>query len=467
MKEQTTKYVCSECGHKSIKWLGKCPLCNNWNTFEEEIETAPSRYDIQSHGNYTVQSTKPMKLSEISTAEEGRIKTNVGELDRVLGGGIVKGSLVLVGGDPGIGKSTLLLQICNKLSGDSTVLYVSGEESLQQIKIRANRLGIDADKLLIMAETDLDVILKTASSLNPSVMIIDSIQTIFRNEIASAPGSVGQVREVTHFLMRFAKENSIATFIVGHVTKDGNIAGPRMLEHMVDCVLYFEGQRTQSYRILRTVKNRFGSTNEIGVFEMKDNGLNEVENPSKMLLEERPENASGSTVVCTLEGTRPVLAEVQALCSPTGFGTPRRMATGIDFGRAFLLTAILEKQLSMPMQNHDVYINVVGGIKIVETATDLAVIMAIASNFKNFIIDSKTLILGEVGLTSEVRGVSFCEQRIAEAEKMGFEFCILPASNASAIAGKTKIKLLAVKNVGEAISYIRKIENYRNQNEQQ
>jgi len=461
-----SKYVCSECGHKTIKWLGRCPMCNNWNTFEEEVEVAPSRYDIQKTGILSGNSQKPLKLSEISTADEDRLKTNIGELDRVLGGGIVRGSLVLVGGDPGIGKSTLLLQICNRLSAESAVLYVSGEESMQQIKIRANRLGIDAEKLLIMSETNLDTIIKTASALNPAVMIIDSIQTIFRNEIASAPGSIGQVREVTHFLMRFAKENSIATFIVGHVTKDGNIAGPRMLEHMVDCVLYFEGQRTQSYRILRTVKNRFGSTNEIGVFEMKDTGLAEVENPSKMLLEERPENASGSTVVCTLEGTRPVLAEVQALCSPTGFGTPRRMATGIDFGRAFLLTAILEKQLSMPMQNHDVYINVVGGIKIVETATDLAVIMAIASNFKNFIIDSKTLILGEVGLTSEVRGVSFCEQRIAEAEKMGFEFCILPASNASSVTNKTKIRLLAVKNVAEAMAYIKKIENYRKENQQ-
>ena len=292
-------------------------------------------------------------------------------------------------------------------------------------------------------------------------MIIDSIQTIFKADIASAPGSITQVREVTHYLMRFAKENSIAVFIVGHVTKDGNIAGPRMLEHMVDCVLYFEGQRTQSYRILRTVKNRFGSTNEIGVFEMRDSGLTEVKNPSEMLLKGRPEKVSGSTVVCTLEGTRPVLAEVQALCSPSGFGNSRRMATGMDYSRAVLLCAILEKQLGYQLQNQDIYLNVVGGIRISDTATDLAVIIAVASNFKNFIIDSKTLILGEVGLTSEIRAISFCEQRIAEAEKMGFDYCLIPYSNMENIEKKTKMKLIPVKNVGEAIRCLDKINRLR------
>jgi len=312
-----------------------------------------------------------------------------------------------------------------------------------------------------MPQTDLDAILATSDAEKPQVMIIDSIQTIFKNDIASAPGSMTQVREITHHIMRYAKENNVAVFIVGHVTKDGNIAGPMMLEHMVDCVLYFEGERTQSYRVLRTIKNRFGSTNEIGVFEMKDAGLAEVKNPSEMLLSGRPEMVSGSTVVCTLEGTRTVLAEVQALCSPSGFGNARRMATGIDYSRAVLLSAILEKQLGMPLQNQDIYLNVVGGIKIVETATDLAVICAIASNFKNFIIDSKTLVLGEVGLTSEVRSVSFCEQRIAEAEKMGFEYCILPEANARTLTKKTKIKIIGVKNVSEAISTLKKISKSR------
>lgn len=461
--KQMTKFVCAECGYSTPKWLGKCPSCGNWNTFNEEKEIPPSRYNAITNKNYTSSST-PKKLSEIDINDNERLLSGIGELDRVLGGGIVKGSLVLVGGDPGIGKSTLLLQICDKINSKKGVLYVSGEESAQQIKIRASRLGINNENLLVLPETELDTILLSAQSQSPEVMIIDSIQTIFKEDITSAPGSVTQVREATHHLMRFAKENAIAVFIVGHVTKDGNIAGPRVLEHMVDCVLYFEGERTQSYRILRTVKNRFGSTNEIGVFEMKDTGLAEVKNPSQMLLEGRPQGVSGSTVVCTLEGTRPILAEVQALCSPTGFGNPRRMTTGIDFNRAVLLTAILEKQLGFPMQNQDVYINVIGGIKIVETATDLAVVTAIASNFKNFIIDSKTLILGEVGLTSEVRSIGFCEQRIAEAAKMGFDFCILPASNAASIGDRADIKLLPVKNVVEAIKYLKKIETFRTEN---
>lgn len=462
--KQSTKFVCCECGYSALKWLGKCPTCGNWNTFSEEIDLPPSRYDIPSQ---TIIKQAPKKLDDIETNSKERITSGISELDRVLGGGIVRGSLVLVGGDPGIGKSTLLLQISHKTSQENTVLYVSGEESAEQIKIRASRLNVKSDKLLIMSETELDTIILAADKCNPQIVIIDSIQTVFKNDISSAPGSITQVREATHHLMRYAKENDITIFIVGHVTKDGNIAGPRMLEHMVDCVLYFEGERTQSYRILRTVKNRFGSTNEIGVFEMKETGLDEVKNPSKMLLDGRPENASGSTVVCTIEGTRPLLAEVQALCSPTGFGNPRRMTTGIDFGRAVLLTAILEKQLGFPMQNQDVYINVVGGIKIVETATDLAVITAIASNFKNFVIDSKTLIIGEVGLTSEVRTVGFCDQRIAEAAKMGFDFCILPAGNASNFKDRTDIKLLPVKNVSEAIKYLKKIEEFRKKEQQQ
>ena len=459
--KQKTIYVCSECGYNSQKWLGKCPSCSSWNTFTEEDEPTLSRYEHKSP-SLSLPKESPKKICEISEEKESRIRSGIGELDRVLGGGIVNGSLILVGGDPGIGKSTLLLQISDLVSKDDSVLYVSGEESLQQIKLRATRLSIKSENLYILSETELDTILKFAHQSLPKVMIIDSIQTVFKNDISSAPGSVTQVREVTHHLMRFAKENGVATFIVGHVTKEGSIAGPRMLEHMVDCVLYFEGERTQSYRILRTVKNRFGSTDEIGVFEMKETGLSEVKNPSKMLLEGRPKDVSGSTVVCTLEGTRPLLAEVQALCSPTGFGNPRRMTTGIDFSRAVLLTAILEKQLGFPMQNHDVYINVVGGIKIIETATDLAVIMAIASNIKNFIIDSKTLILGEVGLTSEVRSVSYCEQRINEAEKMGFDYCILPEGNMQGLNKRENIKLLPVKNVAQAIIYLKKIEEKRN-----
>lgn len=447
--KSTVKYVCQECGYSSPKWLGKCPACNQWNTLSEEIELPKTKFDTSSATRTS--GTAPKKLSQITTDEEKRYKTYSKELDRVLGGGIVPGSLILVGGDPGIGKSTLLLQICNGLGKECDILYVSGEESEAQIKMRADRLGINTDKLLLMGETNLDNIIYHAKEAQPSVMIIDSIQTIFKADLTSAPGSVGQVREATHFLMRLAKENNISIFIVGHVTKDGNIAGPRVLEHMVDCVLYFEGERHQSYRILRTVKNRFGSTNEIGVFEMKDTGLSEVENPSQMLLAGRPKNASGSTVVCTLEGTRPVLAEVQALSTPTGFGNPRRMSTGFDFNRAVLLTAILEKKLNYGMQNLDIYVNVIGGLKINEPATDLAVITAIASSCKNFIIDSKTIILGEVGLTGEVRAVSYADRRINEAKKLGFERCIIPQSNMKGNENIKDIELIPVTTVKQAI----------------
>ena len=447
--KSTVKYVCQECGYSSPKWLGKCPACNQWNTLSEEIELPKTKFDTSSATRTS--GTAPKKLSQITTDEEKRYKTYSKELDRVLGGGIVPGSLILVGGDPGIGKSTLLLQICNGLGKECDILYVSGEESEAQIKMRADRLGINTDKLLLMGETNLDNIIYHAKEAQPSVMIIDSIQTIFKADLTSAPGSVGQVREATHFLMRLAKENNISIFIVGHVTKDGNIAGPRVLEHMVDCVLYFEGERHQSYRILRTVKNRFGSTNEIGVFEMKDTGLSEVENPSQMWLAGRPKNASGSTVVCTLEGTRPVLAEVQALSTPTGFGNPRRMSTGFDFNRAVLLTAILEKKLNYGMQNLDIYVNVIGGLKINEPATDLAVITAIASSCKNFIIDSKTIILGEVGLTGEVRAVSYADRRINEAKKLGFERCIIPQSNMKGNENIKDIELIPVTTVKQAI----------------
>ena len=448
------KFVCSECGYESLKWLGKCPSCNNWNTFTEEAEAPQGKYDVAKHA-FAVRS-KPQALSEIGESEGERIATGNTELDRVLGGGVVRGSMVLVGGDPGIGKSTLLLQICQCLGDKYPVLYVSGEESAQQIKMRANRLGVDAKNLRLLAETNLDTVIYHAKELKPAVMIVDSIQTMYREEVASAPGSVSQVREATHFLMRLAKENNIAVFIVGHVTKEGSIAGPRVLEHMVDCVLYFEGERQQSYRILRTVKNRFGSTNEIGVFEMKDKGLMEVPNPSAMMLSGRPEDATGSAIVCTLEGSRPMLAEIQALSATTSFAIARRTATGVDYNRITMLVAILEKKLGYSMASQDVYINVVGGLRLTETASDLAVITAVASNYKNFVIDGKTLLLGEVGLTGEIRSVSFAEKRIAEAKKLGFKRVILPKENAKETEHIKGIEIIPVQTVSETIKILSK-----------
>ncbi len=449
----TTKFVCQECGYSSPKWLGKCPGCSSWNTLVEETDILPTKFSITSDSS---ENATPKKLADITTTNELRFKTHSKELDRVLGGGIVHGSLVLVGGDPGIGKSTLLLQICNSLGEYGTVFYVTGEESESQIKMRADRLNIVTQNLLLISETNLDNIIVQAKKIKPKIMIIDSIQTIFKSDISSAPGSVGQVREATHFLLRLAKENDIAIFIVGHVTKEGSIAGPKVLEHMVDCVLYFEGERHQSYRILRTVKNRFGSTNEIGVFEMTDTGLEDVENPSKMLLEERPDGVSGSTVVCTMEGTRPVMAEVQALSSPTGFGNPRRMTQGIDLNRAILLVAILEKKLNYSMQSLDVYINVVGGLKINEPATDLAVMTAIASNYKNFVIDKHTIILGEVGLTGEVRAISYADRRINEAKKLGFTKCIVPKGNMQSLKSIKDMEIIPVSCVKEALQILSK-----------
>jgi DNA repair protein RadA/Sms len=449
-----TKFVCSDCGYESLKWLGKCPSCNSWSTFVEEVEAPKNKYDI-SAGSASVRSV-PKQLKDIGDDEGERLATGTKELDRVLGGGIVRGSLVLVGGDPGIGKSTLLLQICEDLGDKFDVLYVSGEESAQQIKMRATRLGVKAKNLKLLAETNLDSIIYHANEIKPAVMIVDSIQTMYREEVASAPGSVAQVREATHYLMRLAKENNIAIFIVGHVTKEGSIAGPRVLEHMVDCVLYFEGERQQSYRILRTVKNRFGSTNEIGVFEMKDTGLKEVPNPSAMLISGRPDDITGSAIVCTLEGTRPMLAEIQALSAPTNFAIARRTANGIDHSRATMLVAILEKKLGYSMQSQDVYINVVGGLKLTETASDLALVLAVASNYKNFVIDAKTMILGEVGLTGEVRSISFAEKRIAEAKKLGLKRCIIPKENTRDLKEFKDIEIIGVETVAEAIKIIKK-----------
>ena len=399
-------------------------------------------------------SSKPSKLSEVTVTNEERILTNIGELDRVLGGGVVKGSLVLVGGDPGIGKSTLLLQLVKSAAGAS-IFYASGEESEKQLKMRAERLDAAAENAYVISETDISEILLHVDKLSPDILIIDSVQTMYNPEVASAPGSISQVRDVTMLLMRLAKEKNIAVFIVGHVTKDGAIAGPKILEHMVDCVLYFEGERHQSYRVLRAVKNRFGSTNEIGVFEMRDSGLCEVENPSMMLLSGRPESVPGSAVVCTMEGTRPVLAEVQALICPTSFGMARRMTTGMDFNRVNMLMAVMEKRVGLNLQNQDAYVNIIGGIRLDEPAVDLAVCAAVASAFKNFFIDSGTAVMGEVGLTGELRAVNHIEKRVAETAKLGFKNIIIPKSNLEAVRGSYKgMSIFGAANVTEALGRI-------------
>ncbi len=447
-----TNFVCQECGYTSQKWLGKCPGCENWNTFLEETISE----SVKGEPIFT-SATSPVPIHAISPDAEGtRLMTGIGELDLVLGGGLVTGSLVLVGGEPGIGKSTLLLQICSSLSSYGNILYISGEESERQLKLRADRLSIHPDSLYILSETNLDAAFLHIKSLTPKVLIVDSVQTMFTPSIQSASGSVSQVREVTLRLMRFAKETGTAVFLVGHVTKDGAIAGPRVLEHMVDCVLYFEGDRHQSYRILRAVKNRFGSTNEIGVFDMSDRGLTEVENPSAMLLSERPEDAPGSAVLCSLEGSRPLLCEVQALVSPSGFGIPRRMASGIDLGRLNLLIAVLEKRVGLNLQNQDVYVNVIGGLRIDETAADLSVAAAIVSSTKGRTIPKDTVFLGEIGLTGELRSINFAEKRVAESIRMGFRTIVLPTENAKGIRVPEKdVCIIRASSVREALSYLK------------
>lgn len=421
-----TVFFCKDCGFESVKWLGQCPGCHEWNTFVEEpvVKTVTGKERIG------IRRKEPSKLSEVSITEEERTLTGIGELDRVLGGGIVTGSLVLVGGDPGIGKSTLLLQMCQKLSAvGKNVLYVSGEESVKQIKMRADRLGTFERELLLLSETDLDVVVETVTELKPHIVIIDSIQTMYREEIGSAPGSVGQVRETTGVLMRLAKELAVSIFVVGHVTKEGVVAGPRVLEHMVDTVLYFEGDGSASYRFLRGVKNRFGSTNEIGVFEMRGNGLAEVANPSEYMLQGKPENEPGSVVACSMEGTRPILVEVQALVCQTNFNMPRRTAAGTDYNRVNLLMAVIEKRLGIRLGDCDAYINVAGGMRINEPALDLGIIAALLSSYRNLALDSGTICFGEVGLVGEVRAVNMAEQRVLEAAKLGFSRCILPLVN--------------------------------------
>lgn len=420
-------YVCSECGYESAKWYGCCPGCNEWNTMTEVFK-APENAK-KAVKSITTSSVGVQKINEITCDGEVRYKTGLSELDRVLGGGIVKGSLVLLSGDPGIGKSTILLQICQYLGQSLKILYVSGEESAHQIKLRADRLGVDTDNLSVLCETDVQIISEYMRTAVPDLVIIDSIQTMNFTELNSSLGSVAQVRECTNCLMHTAKSLNIPTIVVGHVNKDGNIAGPKVLEHIVDAVLYFEGERHLSYRILRAVKNRYGSTNEIGVFEMKDNGLSEVENPSQMMISGRPKNTSGSCVACLMEGSRPILAEVQALVSASGFGNPRRMANGFDYNRLAMLIAVLEKRAGYFFANTDVYINVVGGLKLDEPASDLSVALALISSLKDEPIRDDVIAFGEIGLGGEIRSIGSCEQRIKEAARLGFNKCIVPYHN--------------------------------------
>ena len=449
-KGKKSVFFCQNCGHEENKWLGQCPMCKEWNTFVEE----PVSFS-KSASAKQIKDVEVVALKHVETDQEERIKTKIEELDRVLGGGIVPGSLLLVGGDPGIGKSTLLLQVCQRLCEDKhQVLYISGEESLKQIKLRANRMGEFTEDLLLLCETNLEIVKNVIQKRKPEVVIIDSIQTMYSEEVASAPGSVSQVRESTNVFMQLAKGLGISIFIVGHVTKEGTVAGPRVLEHMVDTVLYFEGDRHASYRILRGVKNRFGSTNEIGVFEMRQNGLVEVENPSEFMLNGKPENASGSVVACSMEGTRPILIEIQALVCNSNFGMPRRTAAGTDYNRVNLLMAVLEKRVGIHLSNYDAYVNIAGGIKMNEPAVDLGIVMAIVSSYKNQPIDEKTIVFGEVGLSGEVRAVNMPEQRVAEAKKLGFTTCIMPEVSREVVKNIKGIKIIGVKTINEALQVL-------------
>lgn len=452
-KAKTSAFFCQNCGYESSKWMGQCPACREWNTFVEELV---DRKALSTSGKIKpVTEAKPVPLSAIKTSDEERISTSMPELDRVLGGGVVKGSLVLVGGDPGIGKSTLLLQVCRNLSGQNlSVLYVSGEESLQQIKLRAERIGTFSDHLELLCETSLDTIRTVIERNKPQIVVIDSIQTMYNENVSSAPGSVSQVRESTGVLMQIAKGMDISIFIVGHVTKEGVVAGPRVLEHMVDTVLYFEGDRHASYRILRAVKNRFGSTNEIGVFEMCNSGLEEVKNPSEFLLNGRPEDASGSVVACSMEGTRPILVEIQALVCQSNFGIPRRTAVGTDFNRVNLLMAVLEKKVGIHLAASDAYVNIAGGMKMTEPAIDLGICLAIVSSAKDIVIPDHVMVFGEIGLSGEIRAVSMAGQRVQEAKKLGFETVMLPEVCRSSVGKVEGINLVYVSQIRDAISYI-------------
>ncbi len=448
MAKAKTGFFCQSCGYESAKWMGQCPACKECNTFVEEPVMRSAGISVKGGGAAGRGAAQPVSLSQVQAEDEQRRTTGINELDRVLGGGIVQGSLVLVGGDPGIGKSTLLLQMCRHLSGAGVnVLYISGEESLRQIRIRADRIGQFSKDLNMLCETDLSVIQDTLIKYRPQVVIIDSIQTMYSDTVGSAPGSVGQVREATNILMQLAKRENIAIFIVGHVTKEGVVAGPRVLEHMVDTVLYFEGDRHASYRLLRAVKNRFGSTNEVGVFEMRGEGLVEVPNPSAYLLDGRPEDAAGSVVSCVMEGTRPIMLEVQALVCKSSFQIPRRTAAGTDYNRVNLLIAVLEKRLGMKMSDADAYVNLAGGMRLNEPALDLAIVAAVISSYRNIPVPPEVLVFGEVGLTGEVRSVSQVENRIREAKKLGFKTCCMPASQIRQYKDTGELELISIANV--------------------
>lgn len=454
MAKLKSVYVCSECGYESAKWYGKCPGCGEWNTMNEETPIAAKSAVSGKSNSYKSQAV--LHLNEINGDVERRISTGVKEFDRVLGGGIVEGSLVLLSGDPGIGKSTILLQICQHLGQSKSVLYVSGEESANQIKLRAVRLGVTTENLGILAQTDVGTIAETIRSEKPDVVIIDSIQTMVSDECASSSGSITQVRECTNIFMHLAKSFGIPIFIVGHVNKDGGIAGPKVLEHIVDTVLYFEGERNYSYRILRGVKNRFGSTNEIGVFEMRQNGLEEVENPSMLMLSGRPKNVSGTCVACIMEGSRPILAEVQGLVTATGFGTPRRMCTGFDYNRMAMIIAVLEKRAGYFFNSMDAYINVIGGLRLDEPAADLTVAMALVSSLKDIPVNDNVIAFGEIGLAGEIRAVNNCEQRVNEASRLGFNKCVIPFHNYKGLSKKIKssVDIIPVRSVREAFRAI-------------
>lgn len=454
MAKVKTKYICQNCGYETVKWMGKCPDCGSFSSFTEEVvQTKQDRFSSVKGTDTNVRNA--VKLSEITAANEARSTTGMGELDRVLGGGLVNGSLTLVGGDPGIGKSTLILQICQKLGEQNkSILYVSGEESPQQIKMRADRLGVSAGGIDLLAETNLSIIEGVVNNMQPDFLIIDSIQTMYIDEVTSAPGSVTQIRECTSRIMHIGKGKGITVIIIGHVTKEGAIAGPRILEHMVDTVLYFEGDKTASYRLLRAVKNRFGATNEIGVFEMASEGLKEILNPSEYMLSGRPENVSGSVVTCSMEGSRPLLIEVQSLVSFTSFNMPRRMATGMDFNRVVLLIAVLEKRAGLQLASYDAYVNITGGIRIAEPSLDAAVVAAVASSYRNIPISPDTIVFGEIGLTGETRAVTMAEKRVSEAKKLGFKRCILPRVNMKEAKRVKGIDIVGVSTVNELLDNI-------------
>lgn len=454
MAKAKTVFYCTNCGNETPRWQGKCPACGAWNTIEEHIEKPAAASGSRAKSSPVGQSRRPQRLQEIPIDGETRFSTGMGELDRVLGGGAVAGSLVLVSGAPGIGKSTLLLQICNSLCAGRKVLYVSGEESERQLKLRAERLGVSPEAFFVLSETRLSDILEAVAETKPDILIVDSIQTLYNEENDSSPGSVSQVKDCTMSMMQLSKSNGITVFVVGHINKDGNIAGPKVLEHMVDCVLYFEGDPNSSYRLLRAAKNRFGSTNEIGVFEMRDAGLVEVPNPSQMLLEGRPEGASGTCVSCVMEGTRPVLAEVQALVAKTTLNVPRRASDGFEFNRAVLMLAVMEKRAGMKMSLFDAYINVIGGLRLDEPGADLPIVLALASSYRDQCIPDDMVAIGEVGMTGEIRSVSHMNQRLAEIARLGFKKCMIPRSGSEKLDIPEGLTVYRVRNIREAIETV-------------